>query len=155
MPWRLADDLRRFKKVTIGENNGRENVVLMGRKTWQSLPPNSRPLPRRRNIVLTRQADFSVPDEVQKFFSLEDALASIEDGTDCFVIGGGEIYTEAIANPVCKLLYVTEVNGDFDCDVFFPPYQDAFIETQVSSPLHDGSAEYCYKLFERKSEQII
>jgi dihydrofolate reductase len=150
LPWRLGDDLRRFKKLTIGENQIKQNVVLMGRKTWQSLPPNSRPLPNRRNIVLTRQADFSVPEGVLKFFSLEDALASIEEGTQCFVIGGGEIYTEAIANPLCRLLYVTEVDGDFDCDVFFPPYQDSFIETPGSKVVHESSIDYCYKLFERK-----
>src|SRR5471030_184168 len=81
IPWRLPDDMKRFKALTVG------HTVVMGRKTWDSLPPKNRPLPGRRNVVVTRDAGWRA--EGAERMSLEDALKA---DADIFVIGGAEIY---------------------------------------------------------------
>jgi dihydrofolate reductase len=105
IPWRLADDLKRFKQLTMGK------PVVMGRKTWDSLP--RKPLPGRDNIVVTRQKDWSA-DGAIAMSSLGQALAR---GGDLSVIGGGEIYREAL--PRADRIELTEVHGDFEGDAHF------------------------------------
>lgn len=99
IPWRLPEDQARFKELTMG------HTVVMGRRTWESLPPKVRPLPGRRNVVLTRQRDYS-PEDAQVVCSLDDALAA----EDVWVIGGAEIY--ALALPRAGRCEVTEVDVD-------------------------------------------
>jgi dihydrofolate reductase len=114
MPWRLSTDLKRFKALTLGK------PVIMGRKTFQSI---GRPLPGRPNIVITRDADFSAPG-VTVVNSLDAAVAvavplAIEAGVDeICVIGGGEIYRQAIA--IADTLHVTHVEAAVDGDTTFP-----------------------------------
>ena len=105
IPWRLADDLKRFKQLTLGK------PVVMGRKTWDSLP--RKPLPGRDNIVVTRQEHWSA-DGAIAVSSLGQALAR---GGDMSVIGGGEIYREAL--PRADRIELTEVHGDFAGDAHF------------------------------------
>ncbi len=107
LPWRLPADLKRFKDLTRG------HAVLMGRKTYESI---GRPLPERRNIVITRDKNFSAPG-CEIAASLAEAIALAGDG-EAFVIGGGEIYSQAM--PFSGRLYITEVEGDFQTDTFFP-----------------------------------
>src|SRR5262249_28875646 len=99
IPWRLPEDLARFKDLTLG------HTVVMGRRTWESLPARVRPLPGRRNVVLTRQADY-MAEGAEVMTSLEGALA---DG-DVWVIGGAEIYPLAL--PYAARCEVTEVDLD-------------------------------------------
>lgn len=106
IPWRLSDDLKRFKVLTMG------HTVVMGRKTWDSLPPRNRPLPGRRNIVVTRDANWQA--EGAEAMALDAALAS---GGDIFVIGGGEIYRAALGK--ADRVELTEVHQDFDGDAVF------------------------------------
>ena len=109
LPWRLPDDLKHFKALTL------EKTVLMGRKTFESI---GRPLPQRRNIVLTRDSSFAA-DGVEVVHDLQDAL---ED--DLFVIGGGEIY--ALALPLATTLELTLVQTVIpDADAFFPAWDGA------------------------------
>lgn len=118
MPWHLPEDLKFFAKLTTGEG---DHAVIMGRKTWETIPDRYRPLPRRRNLVITRQAKYAaVGAEVHG--SLEDALkAATEAGAaQIHVIGGAQIYALALAHPGCSDAYVTEIDHDFGCDVFFP-----------------------------------
>jgi dihydrofolate reductase len=116
IPWRVPEDLARFKQVTIG------HTVVMGRRTWDSLPARVRPLPGRRNIVLSRQADF-VADGADVLGSLENALI----GPEVWVIGGAQIY--ALALPHATRCEVTEVDIDLprdDDDALAPVLDEAW-----------------------------
>ncbi len=108
LPWRLPDDLRRFKRLTRG------HAVIMGRRTWESL--RGRPLPERRNLVVTR-ATIDVPG-VETFRSLEAALASVADDPEPFVIGGEALYAAAL--PHADRVYLTVVHAEVAGDAFFP-----------------------------------
>jgi dihydrofolate reductase len=108
IPWRIADDMKRFKALTMGK------PVVMGRKTWDSLP--RKPLPDRINIVVTRQTGWNAEGTVTAS-SLEDALAKANDAADVMVIGGGEIYREAL--PRADRIELTQVHRAFDGDARF------------------------------------
>jgi dihydrofolate reductase len=126
LPWRIPEDLAHFRRVTTG------HVVVMGRKTFESM---GRPLPRRTNIVVTRRPDW-VADGVVVAHSLESALetASTYDG-DVMVIGGGEIYRQAMAYADAQVL--TEVHDSPDGDAHFPTF-DADEWLEVEREKHDG-----------------
>ena len=112
LPWRLSTDMKRFKAVTMGK------PVIMGRKTWESI---GRPLPGRRNVVITRNAGF-VAEGAECVPSLDAALALAgagQAGVEVCVIGGGEIYRQAL--PMADILHVTHVHAALDGDAFFPP----------------------------------
>ena len=115
MPWHLPEDLAHFKRVTLN------HPVVMGRRTWDSLPPRFRPLPGRTNIVITRQDDWNETG-AQRSSSLRDALQKAEnlDGTpsQVWVIGGAQIYAQAM--PLADELVVTEIDADFDGDAHAP-----------------------------------
>jgi len=111
MPWHLPEDMAHFKQLTMG------CPVVMGRKTWESLPPRFRPLPGRRNVVITRQPEWAA-EGAHRAASLEAALALCSDAPLVWVIGGGEIYAQAL--PIAHVLEVTEIERDFEGDVFAP-----------------------------------
>ncbi len=116
--WHIQDDLKRFKELTSG------HPVIMGRKTWESLPEKFRPLPGRTNIVVTRNDSYKANDAIIKK-SLEEAIASggeAPGGEEIFVIGGGEIYGQAIL--LADRLYLTVVEDEPDADIFFPDYSN-------------------------------
>lgn len=126
IPWRVPEDLARFKQVTMG------HTVVMGRRTWESLPARVRPLPGRRNIVMSRQADYRA-DGAEVVGSLEAALT----GPETWVIGGAEIYVLAL--PLASRCEVTEVEIDLardDEDALAPALDEAWLgetgEWQVS-----------------------
>jgi len=109
LPWHISSDLRRFKEITMGK------PVVMGRKTWESLP--KKPLPGRRNIVITRQRGFA-PEGAEVAASAEEALRLCGDAPEVAVIGGGEIYR--LFWPVVDRLYLTEVDLEVAGDTHFP-----------------------------------
>ncbi len=111
LPWYLPEDLAHFKKVTSGK------TVLMGRKTWESLPEKFRPLPNRKNIVITRQSDYPVPADVECYGTIDEALTSHKDET-IMVIGGAEIYKQTIDQ--ANTLFITHIHKIIDGDAFFP-----------------------------------
>jgi dihydrofolate reductase len=114
LPWRLPGDLKWFKKITMG------STILMGRKTWDSLPG---PLPGRQNWVLSRTSQ--AEDGMQVFRSLDEVRATLSPEKTLFIIGGGEIYTLAL--PLCHELFLTEVRQKVpDGDAFFPEYKSRF-----------------------------
>ena len=115
LPWDIPEDLAHFRTLTTGK------PVLMGRKTWESLPERFRPLPGRTNIVLTRQEGYVLPVGVECFSSLAKAV-SAHKNDDLFVIGGGHVYAEAL--PLADRLEITRVNRDVDGDAFFPEFDE-------------------------------
>ncbi|MFC6014230.1 dihydrofolate reductase [Nocardia lasii] len=110
IPWRLPEDMANFRETTMG------HPVIMGRKTWDSLPPNFRPLSGRRNIVVTRQADWSA-EGAERAGSVPEALALVGPH-DAWVAGGGEIYRAAL--PLADALLVTEIDTTVAGDAFAP-----------------------------------
>jgi len=120
MPWHLPEDLALFKRVTLGQ------PVIMGRKTWDSLPARFRPLPGRVNIVITRQADWQAEGALRAT-SIEDAMRLCGDAPDAWIMGGAEIYRQA--EPLASTAVVTEIDADFEGDAFAPTLTPAWHET--------------------------
>ena len=127
LPWRLPADLAHFKRVTMG------HPIVMGRKTWESI---GRPLPGRRNIVVTRDPAWHA-DGAEAVASLPAALALCDDASDVFVIGGAQLFAAAL--PVADAAIVTEIDRDLDGDTFMDALDDAqWIETARGPPGIDG-----------------
>ena len=141
LPWHLPADLRHFKALTSG------HTVIMGRKTWESLPPNFRPLPGRRNIVVTRNAAFRA-EGATVVNSLADAVAAAQDG-EAFVIGGAELYAAAL--PLADRLQLTEIDADFEGDTHFPAFDSReWRETAREAHLDESSFDYAFVTYERR-----
>ncbi|BEP62756.1 dihydrofolate reductase [Variovorax sp. V213] len=144
MPWHLPEDLAHFKQTTGGA------PVIMGRKTWDSLPPRFRPLPGRRNIVVTRQDDWNA-DGAQRAGSLQEALSLCEESQvpDVWIIGGAQIYAEA--EPLAQQAVVTEIARDYEGDAHAPQlHPSAWRETDRES--HVSAREglnYSFVTYER------
>ncbi len=111
MPWHLPEDLAHFKKLTLG------CPVIMGRKTWDSLPPKFRPLPGRTNVVITRQPDWQAAG-AKTAGSLTDALAHCKNADDVWIIGGAQIYAQA--EPLAQRIEVTDIAQEFVGDAYAP-----------------------------------
>jgi len=109
--WHLPEDLAHFKETTAG------HAVLMGRRTWESLPPRFRPLPGRRNLILSRQADFR-PEGAEVSASLDQALSLLAADERLFIIGGADLYAQTL--PLANTLILTEVDDAPAADAFFP-----------------------------------
>jgi dihydrofolate reductase len=139
LPWRLPTDLRHFRELTI------DHAVVMGRRTYESLPDRFRPLPDRRNIVLSTRADFEAPG-AEVFADLEAALAACDH--DCFVIGGGLTYAQAL--PRAQRIYATQVAGDVAGDARFPelPAGDWRCVTR-SDPIAENGETFTFTVYDR------
>lgn len=119
LPWHLPEDLARFRELTMG------HPVVMGRRTWDSLPAPFRPLPGRRNVVVTRD-DAWAADGAERARSLDDALERLADAPQAFVIGGAELFAAAL--PLADELLLTEIDAEFEGDAFFPAWDRAAFE---------------------------
>ncbi|MDQ3742188.1 MAG: dihydrofolate reductase [Actinomycetota bacterium] len=124
LPWHLPTDLKRFKELTTGA------TVVMGRKTYESIPERFRPLPGRRNVVVSRSG-----------LRLEEALTDA-----CFVIGGGEVYAQAL--PHADRVYATEIDADVDGDAFFPELA-GFREVERSEPVEENGHVFRFVTYDR------
>ncbi len=128
LPWQLPEDMAHFKRTTIG------SPVIMGRKTWDSLPQRFRPLPGRLNIVITRQENWQATGAIIAH-DMVQACALCPNDSDAWVIGGAEVY--ALALPLASTAVVTEIDAEFVGDAFAPQFGSEWIEIarqqQVSS----------------------
>jgi dihydrofolate reductase len=133
LPWRLPEDLKRFKALTTGK------PVVMGRKTWQSI---GKPLPGRHNIVVTRQRNFGAP-EVTVVDSLAAAIAAAGDVPEVCVIGGAELYRLAL--PITDVLHLTRVHATVPADTYFPPIDPGSWHevARIDRPADDAHAYGC------------
>ena len=132
MPWHLPDDLKFFKAKTVGK------TVLMGRKTFESL--GCRPLPNRRNLIITRNADY-IAEGAEVYTSIEKALESCQAETEIVIMGGGELYKQML--PYANKLYVTWVQTKVEGDTSFPAWDDAdwFV---LEKEWHDADEKHQY-----------
>jgi len=141
LPWpRLREDLRFLRRITTEAPEGERNAVIMGRKTWQSVPSKMQPLPGRLNVVISR-AELALPDGVVLARSLDDALA-VGGVAGRFVIGGAQIYGQAFAHPACRYVYLTRIAATFDCDTFLPPLAPRFALVEVIARHREHEIEY-------------
>lgn len=140
LPWHLPEDMAHFKRMTAG------CPVVMGRKTWDSLPPRFRPLPGRRNIVVTRQADWHA-DGAERAAGLPEAMALCADATEVWVIGGAQIYAEAA--PLARRAVVTEIAQDFDGDAHAPVLDEGWRETARESGVSSNGLAFSFVTLER------
>ena len=139
MPWHLPQDLAHFKKTTMGA------PVIMGRKTWDSLPERFRPLPGRRNIVVTRDPRWKPrPDsaEVLRAASIEDAARLCGGAQEAWVIGGAEILAAAL--PLATRAVVTEIDADFDGDTRAPELGAGWTEIARESHVSESGLRFCF-----------
>lgn len=132
--WHLPDDLKNFKKTTTG------HTIVMGEKTFASI---GRPLPNRRNIIITREKDFR-SNGVEIAHSLEKVLNMTKNDDEVFIIGGGQIYS--LFFPMANKLYLTEVNANLKADTFFPKF-DKKDWKLISSVFHSKDNEHQYEFF--------
>ena len=146
MLWHLPEDLAHFKKLTLG------SPVIMGRKTWDSLPAKFRPLPGRMNVVITRQADWQAAG-AKAAGSLPDALALCQAASDVWIIGGAQIYAQA--EPLASRIEVTHIAKDFAGDAYAPTlgaqWQLSHQEDHVSS----GGLNFSFLTYVKTSTKPI
>jgi dihydrofolate reductase len=142
MPWHLPEDLAHFKRLTQG------CPVIMGRKTWDSLPPRFRPLPGRSNIVVTRQAGWQAEGAVRAS-SLPEALQLSGDVPEVWVIGGAEIYRQA--EPHAVRAEVTEIAQDFEGDAYAPTLGSGWTETAREQHLSVTGLTFSFVTYQKKS----
>ncbi len=124
LPWpKLRADLKHFKTVTSTASEGHRNAIVMGRKTWQSQEVGERPLPRRLNVIVSRTVELPKTDNVISARSLDDALAAASETADIenmFVVGGAGLLVAALDHPGLRYVYLTRIDGRFDCDITIP-----------------------------------
>ena len=140
LPWQLSVDLKRFRKLTTGHS------IILGRKTFDSI---GKPLPNRTNIVITRQPEWSHPG-VQVAHSLDEAITiarRFEGSDEVFVIGGGEIYRQAL--PLCGRIYLTVIHHQIKGDAFFPSFSREEFQELGRESGSEGKWNYSFVDLER------
>jgi dihydrofolate reductase len=143
LPWRLSADLQHFKRITMGK------PMIMGRKTWESLPGL---LPGRRHIVVTRERNYQA-DGAEVVHSLDQAISRAGDVDEVMLVGGANLYAQAL--PLASRLYLTEIDADVDGDAWFPGFDAAqWQEVSRDAFPEDEQNQYAYAftVLDRRSE---
>ncbi|XP_068169945.1 zgc:153031 [Antennarius striatus] len=167
MPWSLPSEFQYFKNtVSRVSRPGKMNLMVWGKQCWFSHPPTTFPLPNVMHVVLSTQLT-STPDQVHFLspdFDSAVRLAAEPPLADLFetiwVVGGTQVYKEALAHPWCELLYLTEIMAEFDCDVFFPEYDKGLFKLQerfpnVPSGIHEENGiKYKFQVFKRETRNM-
>ena len=141
LPWHLPEDMAHFKRSTLG------CPVIMGRKTWDSLPPKFRPLPGRLNVVVTRQTDWTLEGAVVAN-SLDAACAACPHDSTAWVIGGAELYAQALA--LASTAVVTEIDADFAGDAFAPDLGSEWHEIARESQVSSGGLPFSFVTYQKE-----
>tara|TARA_Y100001968_G_scaffold307160_1_gene324684 strand:+ start:1302 stop:1859 length:558 start_codon:yes stop_codon:yes gene_type:complete len=160
LAWHLPEDMAFFKQLTMGKYfETKPNIVIMGRKTYDSIPKNFRPLKNRINIVLTQSNFKSDHDDVKVASSVEDAfyqaynLVRLGKADHIFCIGGKSIYETMMHLEECRYLYVTYLDGKYECDAFFPEYTQTFERINCSEK-HTSTTGITYQFQLWQSRQF-
>lgn len=155
LPWKINRDMAYFKTLTTAAQPGKQNLVIMGRKTWESLPKTYRPLPNRINVVLSKNDNIYLPLNVLAFRSFDvliNNLAKLQrthNIESIFIIGGGNIYREAIKHPYCDTLYLTHIHGNYHADTFFPEFENQFTLFSDSSPIIENNHTFQFTTWKK------
>jgi dihydrofolate reductase len=140
IPWRLPEDMAHFKRLTTGW------PVIMGRKTWDSLPPKFRPLPGRANIVITRQPGWK-DTGAETAASLADALALCTASAEVWIMGGAQIYAQAM--PLAERIEVTEIAEDIEGDAYAPPLGPEWRETAREDHVSANGMKFSFITYQK------
>lgn len=140
MPWKISADLQFFKKVTMGY------PIIMGRKTWESI---GRPLPGRRNIVVSRNPDYHAQG-AERVSSLQEALLSLQEFKRVFVIGGQQLFQQAF--PLADFLYITEIELEVEGDTFFEIPDPQHWQEIEKVDASEGEIQFAYVTLQRKPQ---
>ena len=152
LPWNIPSDLKYFAKLTKGSGN---NAVIMGRKTHQSI---GRLLPKRKNIILSNNPNYSVEDDAILLSSYDDVIRYIQSQTfdEVWIIGGSSIYQLFLEKDVDNV-YITQIPGDYTCDAFFPSLSDLsftynvqYVEDKEYAHTHENDPTITFKRFIKK-----
>lgn len=139
--WHIPEDLKRFKKLTLGQ------AVIMGKKTWESLP--RKPLPGRKNIVITDDPLECIDCSITAY-SIEDALSKCDKNEEIFIIGGGSVYRQFM--PLADRLYITHIHKSAQADTYFPVIDPGVwqpIEKEEYRQMGAGTIPYTYIVYKR------
>lgn len=160
LAWKLSGDMKYFKKTTVLTDNPDDiNVVIMGRKTWESIPSKFRPLPGRINCVLTRNPPHIPPSQgggnqgCVYFESLDSCLEEIENMKNVwkvFIIWWAQIYNQVLEDSRLEKIYLTQVKWDFDCDVFFDGIPSTFEQEWSSEAVKEWWIEFQFEVWKQK-----
>lgn len=163
IPWRVKEDIDFFKRVTsVTSIPDKLNAVIMGRKTWESIPSKFKPLPGRKNIVLSTDVNLreslSLPDEVLTATSFQQALEDVSNDEKVervFAIGGQQVYQDALNSDWCNTIYATEIYGTFpNLDTFFPtiPATKYALKYRSAKKLDDKGVSYAFTEYTRVTD---
>ena len=149
LPWKVPADMKHFRQLTSAVRDPtKHNAVIMGRKTWESIPEKFRPLKDRFNIVLSRRAEMHLPHGTAKATSFDEALRIAASPSQCdtvenvFVIGGGEVFREVIGKKNCAALHMTHIEGKYETDVQFPSAtENSFRLLAATAPIRDATSD--------------
>lgn len=141
LPWHLGEDLAHFKRTTLG------CPVIMGRKTWESLPPRFRPLPGRVNIVVTRQADWQSEGALVAH-TIEQACALCPRDSTAWVIGGAEVYAQAL--PLATEAVVTDIEASYEGDAFAPKFGAEWTETKRDQQISSSGLRFSFVTYRKQ-----
>lgn len=140
--WSIPEDLRRFKNLTMG------HPIIMGRRTWGSLPEKYRPLPGRQNIVITSQSEFEAPGAII-VSSIEEAVEKAKElDEEIFIIGGARVFEESLH--LADRLILTEIEGEKESDTYFPRFDDLFIKKSEEGPFEHEGIKYWFVNYKKK-----
>uniref|UniRef100_A0A0D9XZ25 Bifunctional dihydrofolate reductase-thymidylate synthase n=1 Tax=Leersia perrieri TaxID=77586 RepID=A0A0D9XZ25_9ORYZ len=164
LPWKLPGDLKFFKDITMTTSDpSKKNAVVMGRKTWESIPLQFRPLPGRLNIILTRSGsfDFATAENIVICASLDSALELLATTPYCFtvektfLIGGGEVLRQSLNAPYCEAIHLTDIESSIECDTFIPPIDlSVFHPCYSSFPVVENGIRHSFTTFVRVTKSI-
>lgn len=145
LPWKNESDMKFFRFITKNVNDpNKQNAIVMGRRTYESI--NSKPLPNRKNVVITK----NTYDDLDSYITLDSALDALESDVsieNIFVIGGEQLYREAIYNDKCKGIYLNRIHTDIECDTFFPIIPSDKYKMVGSVQIGDDvTSEYFYSI---------
>ncbi len=145
--WHMPADLKFFRNKTLG------HTMLMGRKTFESI---GKPLPGRKTVIITQQKDYKV-EGCDVVHSFKDALKLVKNEKEVFVVGGAEIYTQAIEHYYTKTIYITRIFASFDGDTFFPDIDEKhweMIERNDHEPDKDNKYPFSFMIYKRRKKPI-
>ncbi|CAI5747245.1 unnamed protein product [Peronospora destructor] len=165
IPWHIPTDMKHFCALTTSpSDSSAQHAVIMGRKTWESLPAKVQPMPKRYNVVLTRDASYRqrqhIPETVGIAASFSEALELVQQQgkkvDQVFVIGGGAVYAETLAYAGCNKVHLTKIKGQFECDAFFPLEQlmQNFKVTEESEVKEENGVRFQFVEWERKAGDV-
>lgn len=158
IPWHIPSELRHFKRLTSTGNN----AVIMGRRTWESLPKKAKPLPHRINIVVSRSLNSknAGSHDVKFVDGLDEALQHLQTRDlerridTVFVIGGSELYAAALEHPQCRHIYMSSIDANYKCDKFFPEIDPARFELLSESTEVQNDNEPIYKFLHYTNRRV-